>query len=277
MSWDDFTKEAALHEGDLAEQVATAALARWAAAPAPGLAKEARETLCASLTGARIVDAVIAKLACTDEERAFLSALNAEAAGRELGQLTKQAFFGEHPRLLGAGIGAALGAGLGAYKDDDNRLRGAALYAVPGAAIGAIGGSIAGEISGIEAARLKALADEAAAAVATQRAAAQERAVANAAGRLDLRRRIDAATLHHDTLIDAAHNVIMTHPDAQVQATARSMVDDLTRNAQEYIAYGVSNPGEIHPNFLAGYVNLPGDGLSHVLSTAKKILPPRRT
>lgn len=273
MSWDHFTKEAELHEGDIAEQTATAALARWAASPAPGIAKEARETLCASLTGARLVDAVIAKLACTEEERAFLYALNAEAAGRELQQLTKQAFFGEHPRLLGAGIGAALGAGLGAYKDDENRLRGAALYAVPGAAIGAIGGSISAELAAAEAAHVKALADEAAAAVATQRAAAQERAVANAAARLDLARRVDAATQHHETLIDAAHNVIMTHPDANVTAQARNMIDDLTRNRQEYIAYGVSKPGEIHPNFLAGYVNLPGDGLKHVLSTAKKILP----
>ena len=269
MSWDHFTKEAELHEGDIAEQTATAALARWAASPAPGLAKEARETLCASLTGARLVDAVIAKLACTEEERAFLYALNAEAAGRELQQLTKQAFFGKHPRLLGAGIGAALGAGLGAYKDDENRLRGAALYAVPGAAIGAIGGSISAELAAAEAARLKALADEAA-------AAAQERAIANAASRLELKRRIDAATLQHNTLLDAAHNIIMTHENSSVRAQARNMIDDLTRNAQEYIAYSVANPGQIHPEFLAGYVNLPHNGLNHVLTTAKKILPSLR-
>ncbi|MCC6971594.1 MAG: YbaB/EbfC family nucleoid-associated protein, partial [Phycisphaerales bacterium] len=50
-------------------------------------------------------------------------------------------------RVVSIEISAALGAGLGAYKDDENRLRGAALYAVPGAAIGAIGGSISAELA----------------------------------------------------------------------------------------------------------------------------------
>lgn len=261
MSWDHFTKEAELHEGDLAEQTATAALARWAASPAPGLAKEARETLCASLTGARLVDAVIAKLACTEEERAFLYALNAEAAGRELQQLTKQAFFGEHPRLLGAGIGAALGAGLGAYKDDENRLRGAALYAVPGAAIGAIGGSISGELAAAEAAHVKALADEAAAAVATQRAAAQERAVANAAARVELHRRVGEAERWHQSLQDMTAMLSekadpVKHPG--LREFAQRLLPDLALRRDDIVAHAFSNPGRAHPELVRDhYDNLP--------------------
>lgn len=243
MSWDHFTKEAELHEGDLAEQTATAALARWAASPAPGLAKEARETLCASLTGARLVDAVIAKLACTEEERAFLYALNAEAAGRELQQLTKQAFFGEHPRLLGAGIGAALGAGLGAYKDDENRLRGAALYAVPGAAIGAIGGSIAGEIAGAEAARVRDLADQAA-------AAAQERAVANAAARVELHRRVGAAERWHKSLTDTAAMLSESAKDPNMKTFAGQFLDTVTQRRQDIVAHAFEHLGEPHPGLI---------------------------
>lgn len=250
MSWDHFTKEAEFHEGDLAEQTATAALARWAASPAPGLAKEARETLCASLTGARLVDAVIAKLACTEEERAFLYALNAEAAGRELQQLTKQAFFGEHPRLLGAGIGAALGAGLGAYKDDENRLRGAALYAVPGAAIGAIGGSISAELAAAEAAHVKALADE-----------AQERAVANAAARVELHRRVGEAERWHQSLQDMTAMLSekadpVKHPG--LREFAQRLLPDLALRRDDIVAHAFSNPGRAHPELVRDhYNNLP--------------------
>lgn len=263
--WRKFAEEAAGGPGDLVEQVATAALTRWAVAPAAGATKVARELACASLVGARLVDAAIEKLACDAEERAFLRALNAEAGERDLAVLTKRAFT-DDPRLIGAGLGAVAGAGFGAWKHEDDRLTGAAAYAVPGAALGYIGGSLVGERG--EVARAQA---------AHTQAAAQEHAAANAASRLELKRRIDAATLHHNTLLDAAHNVVMTHKNSSVRAQARNMIDDLTRNSQEYIAYGAANPGQIHPEFLAGYVNLPGDGLKHVLTTAKKILPSLRT
>lgn len=161
-AWNAF-KGAALQRRDGAAphaKCAAEALDVWAAAPSSAT-REERELRCASIVGALATDFAIAKLASvgriTPEEQQYLLDLNAEAALADLATLTKRADFSQrivnglatlaqHPKTTGAVVGGAIGGGIGAWKDDENRLRGAALYAVPGAVIGGIGGALGGDL-----------------------------------------------------------------------------------------------------------------------------------
>lgn len=145
-------KEQALTSGEApSDAYALAAIEKWASHEAGsrgGPARPLREALAASVAGAALVDAAIEKLAAegryTAEEREFLLDVNAEAAIRDLrGLLKTSSAFGDalrSPTARGALIGTAIGGGVGAWKDDDNRLRGALTYALPGAAIGSVVG-----------------------------------------------------------------------------------------------------------------------------------------
>lgn len=159
--WENF-KGAALQRRDEPRphaKLAAEALDAWASAPSDA-SREERELRCASIVGALTTDFAIEKLAqerrITPEEQEYLLNLNAEAALVDLATLTKRADFrqhivnglaslAQHPKTTGAVIGGVVGGGIGAWKDEDNRLRGAALYAVPGAVIGGIGGALGGE------------------------------------------------------------------------------------------------------------------------------------
>jgi hypothetical protein len=145
-------KEQALTSGEApSDAYALAAIEKWASHEAGsrgGPARPLREALAASVAGAALVDAAIEKLAAegryTAEEREFLLDVNAEAAIRDLrGLLKTSSAFGDalrSPTARGALIGTAIGGSVGAWKDDDNRLRGALTYALPGAAIGSVVG-----------------------------------------------------------------------------------------------------------------------------------------
>lgn len=152
-AWESF-KSAALSSGlPITEALPRFALEKWAEAAAdrPGSPGRAmREAVTASIVGAALTDIAIDKLAAegayTEPEREYLRQLNAEAALGDLGFLFKSALsldpFRNHPKLTGGVVGGMLGAGFGAWKDEDNRVRGALAYGVPGAAIGALGGHL---------------------------------------------------------------------------------------------------------------------------------------
>lgn len=176
-TWEAFKASAATLRSEPHEKIAFAALGQWASHEAGSPAsptRAMREALAMSVSGAALVDAAVEKLASqgryTPEEREYLLELNAEAALSDLGALLKTsgAFSNAFasPTVRGAIVGGGVGAGIGAWKDDENRLRGAALYGIPGAAIGAVAGH--GYGSWQEARRLaadeqsKRLADEAA-------------------------------------------------------------------------------------------------------------------
>ena len=155
-AWESFKKEAALSGlEDPVEALAHRAIEKWASEEAGGRLSPGasmREAFAASIAGAAAVDSAVMKLAEEGaiglDDRDFLLALNAEAALRDIGQLTKTsgALMDTLHRAItsnpgkGAIVGAAAGAGLGAWKDDDNRLRGAAFGAIPGAVLGGIAG-----------------------------------------------------------------------------------------------------------------------------------------
>ncbi len=133
--------------------LAKAALALWSQVEATGIktaaSLEARTAWAASFASALVVDLSIEKMAASGELDAAgaskLSALNAEAAYEDLCQLTKSAGVLDSlkgalkaPQVRGALAGAAVGGGLGAWKDDENRARGAVAGAVPGAVMGGL-------------------------------------------------------------------------------------------------------------------------------------------
>lgn len=113
-------------------------LEKWASAPT-GISSGEREAWLAGFSANVLVEQALSKLASTltPEEYAFMQDLHAEASLRDLQWLTKTALA---PAAWGAISGGVIGAGLGALKDDENRLRGAAIGAIPGAAIGALTG-----------------------------------------------------------------------------------------------------------------------------------------
>ena len=241
MNWGTFVKEASALPGDLVDQVSTAALTRWADSPS-GIDKEAREALCASLVGARLVDAAIEKLALSPEDRDYLRALNEEAGARDIALLTKQALM--DPRIGGALLGAGVGAGLGAWKDDENRLRGAALYAVPGAAIGAVGGAIAGEFSG----RAKALAEDAAAVADATRNEAAAHAASRSVALARLNGAIRDGERWHQNLIHTAA-ALSEHGNERktpgIREFAAQILPFLGARKQEIVAAHVAQPGSL--------------------------------
>lgn len=143
------------------EGILDSVLTKWASDPSD-LNAQMREDLCASLVGATLVDNAIAKLASlgriTEDEAAYLAQLHTESVRGEISALTKSAGAPEwlgnaltaplrHPTATGAVAGAIGGGALGAWKDDENPMRGAALYALPGAALGAVGGTVMGDIT----------------------------------------------------------------------------------------------------------------------------------
>lgn len=143
------------------EGILDSVLTKWASDPSD-LNAQMREDLCASLVGATLVDSAIAKLASlgriTEDEAAYLTQLHTESVRAELGALTKSAGAPEwlgnaltaplrHPTTTGAVVGAVGGGALGAWKDDENPMRGAAMYALPGAALGAVGGTVMGDLT----------------------------------------------------------------------------------------------------------------------------------
>lgn len=143
------------------EGILDSVLTKWASDPSD-LNAQMREDLCASLVGATLVDNAIAKLASlgriTEDEAAYLTQLHTESVRGELGALTKSAGAPEwlgnaltaplrHPTTTGAVVGAVGGGALGAWKDDENPMRGAAMYALPGAALGAVGGTVMGDLT----------------------------------------------------------------------------------------------------------------------------------
>lgn len=143
------------------EGILDSVLTKWASDPSD-LNAQMREDLCASLVGATLVDNAIAKLASlgriTEDEAAYLTQLHTESVRGELGALTKSAGAPEwlgnaltaplrHPTITGAVVGAVGGGALGAWKDDENPMRGAAMYALPGATLGAVGGTVMGDLT----------------------------------------------------------------------------------------------------------------------------------
>lgn len=143
------------------EPILDCVLTKWASDPS-GINSDVREGLCASLVGATLVDGAISKMAAlgqiTADEANYLVQLHTESVRGEIGALTKSAGVPEwlgnaltaplrHPTTTGAVAGAIGGGALGAWKDDENPLRGAALYALPGAALGAVSGNVAGDLA----------------------------------------------------------------------------------------------------------------------------------
>ena len=109
----------------------------------PGAGRATREAFAGSFGSAWVVDQEIDKLAAeghiSSDEHARMAGLLAESAVRDLEEMTKRAGAADimrMPQVRGALAGTALGAGVGAWKDDENRLRGALAGAVPGAIMG---------------------------------------------------------------------------------------------------------------------------------------------
>lgn len=116
--------------------------------------KDERAAFAASFSGAYVVDQLINKYAAerriSEEERQKLAYLNSVSAINDLQEITKLAapeifskllaFAKRNPKATGAAAGAVVGGGLGAWADDDNRLRGGIMGAVPGAVIGGLSG-----------------------------------------------------------------------------------------------------------------------------------------
>jgi hypothetical protein len=123
--------------------------------------RSTREAFAGSFGSAVAVEGEIAKLAAqgqiSEDEQTKMAAWVAESAVRDLTQMTKSASpvadFLKRPRVLGTLAGTAVGAGVGAWRDDEDRLRGALLGAVPGALVGgAIGHNVGAQRAAAEAA-----------------------------------------------------------------------------------------------------------------------------
>lgn len=169
--------------------LAKLAMAIWAEAcdlgHKPELTKEAREGFFASFACANVTESAFTEDSSLSKEASLaLKSLTAESAVYDLGQLVKTATGGwastlsslpiiqklkdisRMPQARGAVAGGLIGAGVGAARDDENRLRGAAMYALPGAAIGGLMGHGIHEYRGAQqqalADRMKAEAAEAA-------------------------------------------------------------------------------------------------------------------
>lgn len=119
----------------------------------PGADRVTREAFAGSFGSAAAAEQEFDKWASdgviSEDEHTKLSTWLAEGAVNDLVEMTKTASPGmsllKNPRIMGAIAGTAIGAGLGAWKDDDNRARGAILGAVPGAIAGAAIGHGVGE------------------------------------------------------------------------------------------------------------------------------------
>lgn len=106
--------------------------------------RSTREAFAGSFGSAAVAEQEFGKWAAegriSEDEHDKLASWLAEGAVNDLVQLTKSAGTMDvlrNPRVIGAITGTAIGAGLGAWKDDDNRARGAIMGAIPGALVGA--------------------------------------------------------------------------------------------------------------------------------------------
>lgn len=242
-AWQRFKKTAS----DAApESVAMCALEKWASEEAGSPAsprRDMREALAASVAGASLVDEGVRKLAeagrYTQEEEDFLNLLTAESALTDLNRLTKTAgvldFIRQHPKMIGGTAGAVIGGGLGAWKDDENRLRGAALGAVPGAVIGALGGHVADGMmqhsSGVRDAARKV---EESARLAAQQTAQQ-------------------ATQAAEDLVQKKQRAERWYGDLMASSLANNQPgfgSIISANKDKIIEHAVSNPGKVHPAVL---------------------------
>lgn len=245
-AWNDLKKHALHAGGELVPSMAQAAIEKWASVEAgarSGMPRAMREAFASSVAGAAMVDVAIEKLAeagrYTEVEREFLLDLNAEAAVRDLQHLCKTSGFltnalqsmQRNPEATGSVLGGAVGAGLGAWKDDENRLRGAVSYGVPGAVMGGLAGHAYRNHSQ---------------GVAQAQGAAQQ--LNQQAGQLP-----QDATRWHMNLKDAV-NSMATDPELQDrygQALPRlqAVLNDMSH---DIIQHATMNPGKIHPHAIKG-------------------------
>lgn len=159
-------------------EMAKVAMLAWVDAGAQGVDHDHREAFAASFAACGVVDNIFTKMAETGEitpfEREKLAALTAEAAWRDLENMTKTStskWMGnikdtiahglKDSRVRGAIGGAVVGGAVGAAADKDNRLRGAAMYALPGAALGGLAGHAHHEWKGMNAEKAKEVAEKA--------------------------------------------------------------------------------------------------------------------
>jgi len=261
-------KVAALAGGnDLVPALAQAAIEKWASVEAGarlGHPREMREAFASSVAGAAMVDVAIEKLAeagrYTEAEREFMLDLNAEAAVRDLQHLCKTAGFltnalqtmQQHPKATGAVVGGAVGAGLGAWKDDENRLRGAVSYGVPGAAIGAMAGHAYQNHQQNQQMGQAHNDQQAQAAQQAQAQAAQQAQAASMRGMNSLDGVSDDAARWHKSLVQAV-NSVATNPEAQqAHGDAIPRLQALFNDhSHDIIQHAVMNPGKIHPEVAA--------------------------
>lgn len=258
-AWNELKKHAMAGGEDLVPSMVTVAIEKWASVEAGGRLghpREMREAFASSVAGAAMVDVAIEKLAAAgrynESEREFLLDLNAEAAVRDLQHLCKTAGFlsnalqtmQQHPKTTGAVVGGAVGAGMGAWKDDENRLRGAVSYGVPGAAIGAMAGHAFQNHQQNQQAG-QAHTDQ-------QAQVAQQAQAASMRGMNSLDGVSDDAARWHKSLVQAV-NSVATNPEAQ-QAHGdaiprlQALFNDHTH---DIIQHAVMNPGKIHPEVAA--------------------------
>lgn len=252
-------KTAALRGGaPLVPAMSLAAIEKWAEIEGPtahGLSRPEREAWAASVAGAAMVDAAIEKLAeagrYTEAEREFLLDLNAEAAVRDLRSLCKSAgilgnalnAMAAHPRTTGTIAGAAISGGLGAWKDDENRLRGAVSYGVPGAVLGYLGGTgLANYQQNRHMARL-----HHATQLLEQQAAQQAQSLANQRALADMGRVADdAARLHKNFILAAQGMARDRNVDPNKVWAITHAIDKLQDHSHDIIQHAVINPGMLH-------------------------------
>jgi len=257
-------KVAALAGGnDLVPALAQAAIEKWASVEAGarlGHPREMREAFASSVAGAAMVDVAIEKLAAsgryTEVEREFMLDLNAEAAVRDLQHLCKTAGFlsnavqtmATHPKTTGAVVGGTIGAGLGAWKDDENRFRGAVSYGIPGAVTGALAGhAFENHRQNQQTARTHAedIAKE-------QQAAAQAAQASSLRSSNQLNTQSDDAARWHKNLVQATAavaqdgNMQMTH--GMGISRLQALLND---HSEDIIQHAVMNPGKIHTEVAA--------------------------
>lgn len=107
----------------------------------PAADRATREAFSSSFGSAAAVERQFHKLAeageLSEDELEKLSGWVAESAVNDLNELTKSANALLQPHVLGALTGAVMGAGIGAWRDKENRTRGAITGILPGAVMGA--------------------------------------------------------------------------------------------------------------------------------------------
>lgn len=148
-AWKQIKTAAAQDPQGLAAGLARYALSIWADAPETktALDRSAREdyATCFAAAGAvdQAIDALVKQGSILPKEAAELSEINAVSALDILEKLSGVGqnltdFIKKHPTAVGAAAGSGIGAGMGAWKDDDNRFRGALSGGIGGAAIGGL-------------------------------------------------------------------------------------------------------------------------------------------